>query len=528
MSSSSPSSASPGSELVHLRTVYDERVHEYQLQARSLLFAQLQQLTTAKYPLTPLYFHFVDEDGDRCRITCEAELREAIRVCGAHLTVLLSSSLPLPSSPSAPEVASPTHLSSHSSSASSPSPLPMLSSPSPHPQPPSSASSAHPYPSSDDYLSSDEEDVWEQARSQVRQGGQLGGEEEEHSGQEYGVVVLDSEDEEAVEVEVEVEVEEEKAEPSSALSITVEPPASASSDVGLQPPQPSPPPQPSSPASATSVAAEAEPAVAKEETKEALVEVLSAAEKEADAPSLSDAKEVAEVKSADASTLSPDVLVVESVRISAKIVERALTHAHFTVHIVADGEMAIDAYLQYAASLRVVLMEVRLPGMSGLEVAEHIRQAEQARGDGRRVRIFAHTQMVTDSNLRQYHRAGMDGCISKAQLNIADALQRVMNVSERAQGSFVGLTGASTLSTPSIVFPASSAPALPTTPPDQQLVASVIKSRLEAFYGAEMAEPSSPWSGPRMTPPSVSSSPRSSRTLTSSPPSPPTPRASPR
>ena len=164
-----------------MTTVYDERVHEYQLHAKRLLFAQLQQLTTARYPLTSLYFHFIDEDGDRCRITNEAELREAIRVCGSHTSPSSSpSSLPLPSSTS--EAASPTQLSSHSSSSSSPSPLPILS-PSPHPQP----SPSQPYPSIDDYLSSDEEDVWEQARSQLRQGGE---EEEEHSGKEWGVVVL--------------------------------------------------------------------------------------------------------------------------------------------------------------------------------------------------------------------------------------------------------------------------------------------------------------------------------------------------
>ena len=129
--------------------------------------------------------------------------------------------------------------------------------------------------------------------------------------------------------------------------------------------------------------------------------------------------------------------------------------------------------------------------MSGLEVAEHIRLMEHARGDGRRVRIFAYTQLVTESNLRQYSKAGMDGCISKAQSNIADCLQRALELSERAPGGFVNLTGTSTLNSPWMAAPPSSAPPLPATPPDQQLMASVIKSRLEAFYGAEMADPPS-------------------------------------
>ena len=193
-SPSSSSSSSPSSD-VSITTQFDALCHTYQLNGKGVLFPQLQQLIAAKYPLTsPLFLHFVDDDGDRCRITSEAELREALRVCGPQLTVLLSSSLSPPQSSAALDVASLTRLSSLSS-ASSPSPL--LSTHSPSPQPTASSLAggvSETYPSIDDFLSSDEEDVWEQARSQVRDGAG-DGEKGENAGEaQFGVVALDSDD----------------------------------------------------------------------------------------------------------------------------------------------------------------------------------------------------------------------------------------------------------------------------------------------------------------------------------------------
>ena len=205
--------AVPSSDVLHISTKFDESVHEYQF-ARShpQLFAQLQQLTAAKYPLTPLYIHYTDEDGDMVRVTNEAELREAVRVCGSRLKLVLSSGLPssassAPSTPQQQSMASPTVL------LNTPSPSPSLASPSPAPLSSLIAGSRRDSVDNllddiDDYPSSDEEELFEQARSQAR-GSQLSQHSipdiEVHAEAEpqaeaesprFGVVALDSDEEE--------------------------------------------------------------------------------------------------------------------------------------------------------------------------------------------------------------------------------------------------------------------------------------------------------------------------------------------
>ena len=197
---SSPAAGS--SDVLHISTKFDDSVHEYQF-ARShpQLFAQLQQLAAAKYPLSTLYIHYLDEDGDMVRVTNEAELREAVRVCGSHLNLVLSSGLPSSSSSSAMQqqsIASPTVV-SHT-----PSPSPSLTSASPLKTSSfTAAASGDAIDDIDDYLSSDEEELFEQARSQVRsQPTQpkakpaVQVEEAEVESPRYGVVALDSEGEE--------------------------------------------------------------------------------------------------------------------------------------------------------------------------------------------------------------------------------------------------------------------------------------------------------------------------------------------
>ena len=209
------------SDVLHISTKFDDSVHEYQF-ARShpQLFAQLQQLTATKYPLSPLYIHYIDEDGDMVRVTNEAELREAVRVCGSRLNLVLSSGLPsssLSPAPQQPSIVSPTVL-SHT-----PSPSPSLTSASPlQTSSFTAAASADAMDDIDDYLSSDEEELFEQARSQVRSqhsqqpaldiASEVDTEDEAEvktpKSPGFGVVALDSEDEEDDDVRVEASTTE--------------------------------------------------------------------------------------------------------------------------------------------------------------------------------------------------------------------------------------------------------------------------------------------------------------------------------
>ena len=164
-------------------------------------------------------------------------------------------------------------------------------------------------------------------------------------------------------------------------------------------------------------------------------------------PSLTSASGGLGVRSTSGGHHGPDVLLVEDVRVSQKIAQQALTRQHYKVEVASDGETAVEKYRQHASSLRIVLMDVGLPGISGIEATERIRAMEAARLDrgdddsGRPVWIFGLTGNVAESNLRQYEQAGMNGCIVKGQL-LVDAVKLAVERVERDEKQFVNLSAA--------------------------------------------------------------------------------------
>jgi two-component system response regulator MprA len=68
---------------------------------------------------------------------------------------------------------------------------------------------------------------------------------------------------------------------------------------------------------------------------------------------------------------APAVLVVEDDRRMAAFLDRALTYAGYRVALAEDGERALASAAESAPDL--VLLDVMLPGMDGLEVARRLR-----------------------------------------------------------------------------------------------------------------------------------------------------------
>ena len=133
----------------------------------------------------------------------------------------------------------------------------------------------------------------------------------------------------------------------------------------------------------------------------------------------------------------PDVLLVEDVRVSQRIAAAALTRAHYKVEVASDGESAVDKYRQYAASLRIILMDIHLPGISGIEATQRIRKTEADEGRAPAL-VYGLTGNVEEANLRAYENAGMNGCIVKGTL-LVDAVKTAVEMSERNPAAFVDL-----------------------------------------------------------------------------------------
>jgi CheY-like chemotaxis protein len=91
--------------------------------------------------------------------------------------------------------------------------------------------------------------------------------------------------------------------------------------------------------------------------------------------------------------------------------ERLLARLGVDVRAVEDGAQALDAALcDWAPDL--VLMDLQMPGMDGLEATRRVRAAEAREGRAR-VPIVALTAAAFDADRQRCLDAGMDGYLSK-------------------------------------------------------------------------------------------------------------------
>jgi CheY-like chemotaxis protein len=103
------------------------------------------------------------------------------------------------------------------------------------------------------------------------------------------------------------------------------------------------------------------------------------------------------------------VLLAEDNAINQKLGVRLLEKQGHAVTVANDGRAALAA-VQHG-EFDVVLMDVQMPNMSGLEAAAAIRNLE--RGTGRHVPIVAMTAHAMKGDEEHCREAGMDGYVSK-------------------------------------------------------------------------------------------------------------------
>lgn len=102
------------------------------------------------------------------------------------------------------------------------------------------------------------------------------------------------------------------------------------------------------------------------------------------------------------------VLVVDDVAMNRDIARAFLCAAGHEVTTAENGTAAITAAA--AADFDIVLMDVRMPGMDGLEATRRIRALSGSRG---MVPIIALTAQAFAEQMEQCHEAGMDSHLTK-------------------------------------------------------------------------------------------------------------------
>ncbi len=101
------------------------------------------------------------------------------------------------------------------------------------------------------------------------------------------------------------------------------------------------------------------------------------------------------------------ILVVENDRASGETLRDLLVEMGFDVHLVNDGESAVEDVSKFHPS--IVLMDVGLPGIDGYEATRQIRKIDV----GRKALIVALTGYGQIQDIKKAADCGMDNFLTK-------------------------------------------------------------------------------------------------------------------
>src|SRR6185312_7029562 len=120
-----------------------------------------------------------------------------------------------------------------------------------------------------------------------------------------------------------------------------------------------------------------------------------------------------------------NVLVVEDNPANRMIVRKILEGLGAAVELAEDGASGVEAAGRLAPS--VILMDVQMPGMDGLEATRRIRALP---GPAARAPIIALTANVLEHQRQAYLDCGMDGVVGKP-IAPAALLQEILRLESR-------------------------------------------------------------------------------------------------
>jgi signal transduction histidine kinase/DNA-binding response OmpR family regulator len=112
------------------------------------------------------------------------------------------------------------------------------------------------------------------------------------------------------------------------------------------------------------------------------------------------------------------ILVVEDNPTNQKLAVAILSKENFHAVVAESGQQALDIYRARGDEFDLILMDVQMPGMDGLETTGAIREIESLRvgserGGGRRIPIIAVTARAMQGDRERCLAAGMDDYMAK-------------------------------------------------------------------------------------------------------------------
>ncbi len=107
------------------------------------------------------------------------------------------------------------------------------------------------------------------------------------------------------------------------------------------------------------------------------------------------------------------ILLAEDNPLNREVAETLLLDAGATVTSQVNGRLTVDAWAQAPDAYDIILMDVMMPEMDGLEATRSIRQKEREWGRPAAIPILAMTANVFAADIRACQEAGMNGHVGK-------------------------------------------------------------------------------------------------------------------
>jgi signal transduction histidine kinase/DNA-binding response OmpR family regulator len=118
------------------------------------------------------------------------------------------------------------------------------------------------------------------------------------------------------------------------------------------------------------------------------------------------------------------ILLAEDVEINQEIVMELLSSTGVTIDVADNGQIAFDMYSANQGDYDLILMDMQMPVMDGLEATRRIRQKEQEESLGRQTPIVAMTANVFKEDIEKCLAVGMNGHIGKP-INYREVIEKL-------------------------------------------------------------------------------------------------------
>ncbi len=109
----------------------------------------------------------------------------------------------------------------------------------------------------------------------------------------------------------------------------------------------------------------------------------------------------------------PVVLVVEDYSVEQRLMQILIEEIGLEAKVVDSGKAALAAIDKDQDLYSLILMDVAMAGMNGLECTKSIREREQSLNKNRRIPIIGVTACVLEGDQQACLDAGMDDYLSK-------------------------------------------------------------------------------------------------------------------